>query len=325
MPRVLITGAAGFIGMHTSIRFLREGWDVVGIDNINDYYSPNYKRKRLQLIEQVEKSLLSKFIFFEKDINSEVWKIFSEYHFDALIHLAAQAGVRYSIENPRAYLTSNITGFQAVLEFVEKKKIKNFLYASSSSVYGKSSRQPFTEEQDCNHPESYYAATKKTNELMAYAAFKTKDVSSLGLRFFTVYGPWGRPDMAPFLFAQAALNNGCIQVFNYGRQQRDFTYIDDIVEGVYRLAILKDFKGAEVCNIGFGQPSSLETFINLIETEMGVTLDKKYVEAQPGDVEITYASTDKLKGLIDHVPKISLEHGISQFIDWFKSYHDRNN
>ena len=201
MPRVLITGAAGFIGMHTSIRFLKEGWDVIGIDNLNNYYSVSLKKDRLKQIKLSSDKFDKEFLFYQEDLNSDIWDEFDNFKIDSLVHLAAQAGVRYSIENPKAYLESNILGFQKVIEFILKNKIYPFLYASSSSVYGKNSKQPFNENEPCNSPESYYAATKRANELMAHSYSKTHNLKSIGLRFFTVYGPWGRPDMAPMLFA----------------------------------------------------------------------------------------------------------------------------
>ena len=321
MPRVLITGAAGFIGMHTSIRFLREGWDVVGLDNMNNYYSVGLKRDRLKEIAGEATKLVRNFKMFEADLNSDVWNELKSYEFEAVIHLAAQAGVRYSLENPLAYLESNIIGFQKVLDFVKTQCIERFLYASSSSVYGKDSKQPFNEEQSCNNPESYYAATKKANELMARSYWNTFQISSVGLRFFTVYGPFGRPDMAPMLFANAAKEGNVIQVFNEGNQKRDFTYIDDIVEGVIKLLKLKDFpKDALVMNIGNGSPVELMDFINLIEKNMGTTVAKEFIEAQKGDVEVTFACTEKLKDLTGYVPKFKLEEGIKIFIEWFKTY-----
>ena len=323
MPRVLITGAAGFIGMHTSIRFLSEGWEVIGLDNMNDYYSVDLKRKRLKEIIVKANQLTTSFKLFEADLNSNVWNKLEKYDFDAVIHLAAQAGVRYSLENPWAYIESNISGFQRVIEFVEKQSIDRFIYASSSSVYGKSSKQPFSEYEPCNKPESYYASTKKANELMAYSYFKTKQMSSIGLRFFTVYGPWGRPDMAPYLFAKAAFNGEGIRVFNHGNQKRDFTYVDDIVEGI--LLSVENFsvvKGAEVFNIGYGSPTGLMDFIAEIESATGCKLKKTYVEAQLGDVEVTYANTEKLKATFGYSPKIGLSEGVSNFVEWFRSYHE---
>jgi UDP-glucuronate 4-epimerase len=321
MLRVLITGAAGFIGMHTSLKFLKEGWDVIGLDNFNDYYSVKLKNDRIDYIQEQQKTLNTSFEIFNADLNSEVWSILDKLNFDAVVHLAAQAGVRYSLENPRAYLDSNIFGFQRVLEFVERKNISRFAYASSSSVYGKDSIQPFDESQACDQPESYYASTKRSNELMAFSYFKTKGVTSLGLRFFTVYGPWGRPDMAPILFARAAQLKSGIKVFNHGNQKRDFTYVDDITEGIFRLISGKDFiKDAQVVNIGYGAPTALLDFIALIEKEMSVTIQKELVPEQKGDVQVTFASTRKLQGLIDYNPKTPIEKGVELFINWFKSY-----
>ena len=321
MPRVLITGAAGFIGMHTAIRFLKEGWEVVGLDNLNDYYSVSLKRDRLNEISNAASKLESTFTMFEQDLNSSVWKDLEPIDFDAIVHLAAQAGVRYSIENPRAYLESNILGFQAVLEFVSEKGIERFLYASSSSVYGKNSLQPFSEKAPCNSPESYYASTKRANELMAKSYFHTEGLSSIGLRFFTVYGPWGRPDMAPMLFAKAGAENQTIKVFNHGKQERDFTYVDDIVEGIFRLSTIENFPHQSlVCNIGNGSPVGLMDFISTLEKSIGKELKKEYVDAQKGDVESTYADTSLLESLVDYKAKVGLEKGIPLFMDWYRSY-----
>ena len=321
MPRVLITGAAGFIGMHTSIRFLKEGWDVVGLDNLNDYYSVKLKFDRLNEISNSASESRGNFKFFEADLNSKVWQELELINFDAIVHLAAQAGVRFSIENPRAYLESNILGFQSVLEFVSRKKIERFLYASSSSVYGMNSSQPFSENASCDSPESYYASTKRANELMAKSYFHTGDLSSIGLRFFTVYGPWGRPDMAPILFANAAKKGNPIKVFNHGNQKRDFTFIDDIVEGIFSLTTLDEFpKDSLVVNIGNGAPVELMTFISLIEREMDVQLEKEYVNAQKGDVAVTFASTKILEELTGYKPIVNLEDGIKSLISWFKAY-----
>lgn len=321
MPRVLITGAAGFIGMHTAIQFLDNGWDVVGLDNMNKYYSVGLKRDRLKQISSEAKKGVRNFKMFEADLNSDVWNELKSYEFEAVIHLAAQAGVRHSLEHPDAYLYSNILGFQKVLEFVERKNITRFVYASSSSVYGKDSVPPFDESQACDKPESYYASTKRSNELMAYSYYRTKDVTSLGLRFFTVYGPWGRPDMAPMLFARSADLKSKIKVFNHGNQKRDFTYIDDITEAIFRLITNEDFvKDAQVVNIGHGAPTGLLEFIKIIENEMGVIIRKEFVDEQKGDVQVTFASTRKLQTLIDYNPQTPLKEGIQRFIEWFKSY-----
>ena len=325
MPRVLITGAAGFIGMHTAIRFLKEGWDVIGLDNVNDYYSVQLKKDRLSEIQKAADEYQKNFIFFKSDLNSNVWNELEEFDFNSVVHLAAQAGVRYSIQNPMAYLESNILGFQRVIDFVLKKNINRFLYASSSSVYGKNSNQPFSEEEACNSPESYYAATKKANEMMAHSYSKTHGIKSIGLRFFTVYGPWGRPDMAPMLFAHAAHNNSEIDVYNHGKQKRDFTYIDDIVEGIYRLVKLehqeRDFM---LCNIGNGSPVDLLEFISKIESYFQFKLTKNFLPAQNGDVEVTYCDTSYLTKIVGYQPKHNLESGIKLFIQWFRKYYDYN-
>ena len=322
MPRVLITGAAGFIGMHTAIRFLKEGWEVIGFDNLNSYYSLDLKNDRIKEVFKVAQKFNKKFIFYEADLNSNIWGTVNEYYFDAIIHLAAQAGVRYSLENPKAYLESNVLGFQNVLDFVKSTQVDRFVYASSSSVYGKDSRQPFNEEEACNNPESHYAATKKMNEHMATSYFNTHNVSSIGLRFFTVYGPWGRPDMAPMLFTKAAYDNEPIKVYNYGNQSRDFTYIDDIVEGIFSLIALAEFpKSAEVCNIGNGSPVGLMNFIEQIEANTSFIFKKDFVDAQKGDVAQTFADTTKLFNLTGYKPRTSLETGIEKFINWYKEYY----
>jgi UDP-glucuronate 4-epimerase len=322
MPRVLITGAAGFIGMHTAIKFLQEGWEVIGLDNINDYYSVELKKRRINEINRISEFTTNKFNFIKADINSETWQLeLSSTNLDAVIHLAAQAGVRYSLENPTAYLVSNIMGFQKVMDFVVSRNITTFIYASSSSVYGKSSKQPFSESEACVQPESFYAATKKANELMAFSYYQTKKVRSIGLRFFTVYGPWGRPDMAPFIFVNSAFKNLPIKVFNHGNQKRDFTYISDVVEGIYRSVLSFDkIKDASVFNIGNGSPIGLLDFINNIELSTGIKLNKTFTQAQDGDVEATWADTHKLKEFIDYEPKTDLDIGIRQFVKWYVNY-----
>jgi UDP-glucuronate 4-epimerase len=322
MPRVLITGAAGFIGMHTSIRFLRDGWDVIGLDNMNDYYSVDLKRDRIKEITNSANKYGSLFKIFEADLNSEIWSKLETYSFDSIVHLAAQAGVRYSIENPRAYLDSNILGFQSMLEFIKKTGQKRFLYASSSSVYGKNSTQPFSETAACDSPESYYASTKRANELMAKSYFYTEKISSIGLRFFTVYGPWGRPDMAPMLFTKAGVANETIKVFNHGKQERDFTYIDDIVEGIFLLSTMDNFPNESlVCNIGNGSPVGLMDFISTLENSLGKEIKKVFVDAQKGDVISTYADTTLLESMVNYKARVNLKKGIPQFISWYKSYY----
>ena len=320
--RVLITGAAGFIGMHTCIKFLYEGWEVIGLDNFNDYYPVALKRDRSKEISRIASKLGETFILVEDDLNSEVWNTLKSYDFQVVVHLAAQAGVRYSIENPRAYLESNILGFQSVLEFVTDTKQSRFLYASSSSVYGKNSVQPFSENAACDSPESYYASTKRTNELMAKSYYHTEGLPSMALRFFTVYGPWGRPDMAPMIFAKAGIADETIKVFNHGKQERDFTYIDDIVEGIFLLATMDNFpKQSLICNIGNGAPVGLMNFISTLEKAVGKEFKKEFVDAQKGDVESTYADTTLLESFVKYKPSIGLEKGIPIFMSWFKSYY----
>ena len=327
MKNILITGAAGFIGMHTCIKFLNEGYHVIGLDNINNYYSTKLKNDRIKNILNESKLLKNNFTFLEEDLNSTVWSDLNKMNIDIVIHLAAQAGVRYSIENPNAYLESNILGFQKVLEFVTNNSIDNFLYASSSSVYGKDSCQPFNELAECSSPESYYAATKRANELMAYSYWKTKGVKSLGLRFFTVYGPWGRPDMAPMIFAKAAFENQLIKVFNHGVQKRDFTHVNDIVNSILSLSecFNKKIDTAEIVNIGNGAPTNLLDFINIIEVKTGMKLQKEFIDAQLGDVAETFADDTKLNTLIGIRPKTDLNKGIDEFINWYKLYYENFN
>ena len=324
MPRVLITGVAGFIGMHTAIRFLKGGWHVVGIDNMNDYYPNKLKYDRIRNILKRCTEEREHFEFYEIDLNNinETASLKNK-KFDAVVHLAAQAGVRYSLENPRAYLESNILGFQSILEFVIQEKISIFLYASSSSVYGKTSIQPMNESQDTSNPESYYAATKKANELMAYAYFKTHNTSSIGLRFFTVYGPWGRPDMAPSIFLDAIVCGKPISVFNYGKQKRDFTYVEDISESIFRLSHVKIVPGAHVYNIGNGSPLELNRFIDLMELHLGKKALKLLEEAKRGDVEETYADITALTNIIDFSPQTDINVGLKKFIAWYLNYHNK--
>lgn len=327
MRNILVTGAAGFIGMHTCILFLKKGYNVIGLDNINDYYSTKLKNDRLKNIIHYSESLNNDFVFFKEDLNSDVWSKLSKREIHVVIHLAAQAGVRYSIKNPNAYLESNILGFQKVLEFVSDNSIDTFLYASSSSVYGKDSLQPFKESALCSSPESYYAATKKANELMAHSYWKTKGLKSLGLRFFTVYGSWGRPDMAPMLFAKSAFDNQKIKVFNHGIQKRDFTHVSDIVNSLFMCfeCFSEKIHASEIVNIGNGAPTNLLDFINILEAKIGLKLEKEFLPAQLGDVEETYADTTKLSELIGLQSKIKLDEGIYEFISWYKSYYESFN
>ena len=330
--RILVTGAAGFIGFHLSNTLLKRGCEVVGLDNINDYYIQQLKYDRLKELgiynivesEVNYKSDLGPFTFLKGDLeDTSFW----ENHIKPqgithIIHLAAQAGVRYSLENPWAYVSANISGFLNVLEFCREQKINHLIYASSSSVYGMNSKQPFSESERCDNPVSLYAATKRANEIMAYTYHHLFGINSMGLRFFTVYGPWGRPDMAPMLFTKAAFEGKPIKVFNNGNQSRDFTYVDDIINGI--IAVHEKNKevvrGAQVCNIGNGSPVDLMEFIQAIEKETGIELNKEFIEAQPGDVAITFADTSKLSLLVDYKPKVKIVDGVREFIDWYKKY-----
>lgn len=316
--KVLVTGAAGFIGFHLSRRLLDRGDEVVGIDNLNDYYPVVLKEARL-----AELSPYEKFRFIRMDISDReaLPALFGEEKFDCVVNLAAQAGVRYSIENPWAYVDSNLVGFVNILECCRHFPVGHLVYASSSSVYGGNEKTPFSEEDKVDSPVSLYAATKKADELMAACYSKLYGIHATGLRFFTVYGPWGRPDMSPVLFASAIMEGRPIKVFNNGDMMRDFTYIDDIIEGVVRV-MDKAPSGSEVYNIGCSRPVRLMDFISEIETACGRSAEKIMMPMQPGDVYQTYADTSKLERDFGYRPGVTLHEGISKFIDWYKS--DKN-
>lgn len=329
--KVLITGAAGFIGMHTVQKFASLGYDVIALDNINAYYETELKYDRLRQLG-IKKSSLeynkmisgnSNISFVQLDIQDagNLNVLFSHQKFDLVIHLAAQAGVRYSITNPRDYIDSNIIGFYTILEACRNFKVKHLVFASSSSVYGNTDTIPFSEDQNTDSPVSFYAATKKSNEVMAHAYSELYQLKITGLRFFTVYGPWGRPDMAPVLFAKAGIENQPIKVFNNGEQSRDFTYIDDIVQGIMLVAqdidILKKF---QILNIGKGSPVSLMDFIHLLEKELGISFQYDFMPPQKGDVVTTYSDTSAIEQ-IGYKAVTSLELGIPKFIEWFKAYY----
>ncbi len=319
---VLVTGSAGFIGHHITKRLMLEGHEVIGIDSLNSYYDPRLKLDRNGALKEVK----GNFTFYQMDLvnNQDLNQLFEKYAFDCVIHMAAQAGVRYSIEHPRAYMLSNMEGYFNLLELVRKYQIKHLIYASSSSVYGDNTPQPFQESADCNNPVSFYAATKRSNELMAASYSSLYALTITGLRFFTVYGPWGRPDMAPILFANAAKDKEGIKVFNHGNQKRDFTYIDDIVENIYRLIdneLRLNEGGHQLLNIGRGEPVGLMPFIESIEKAYGVELQKEMVEAQPGDVAVTFADTRKLTSYTEFSPQVSLDEGVKRFITWHKEYY----
>src|SRR5690554_3614417 len=317
--KYLVTGAAGFIGMYTAKRLLEQGHQVVGLDNLNSYYEPELKQYRLEQL-----TTFPNFRFVKLDLaNREgMAQLFKEEQFERVIHLAAQAGVRYSIENPFAYVDSNLVGMMTILEGCRHNDVQHLVYASSSSVYGMNDKIPFSEDDQVDNPVSLYAATKKANELMAHSYAKLYNLPVTGLRFFTVYGPAGRPDMAPWLFTEAILQNKPIKVFNHGKMMRDFTYIDDIVEGVIRIqdVIPAGDIPYSLFNIGNNEPIQLSRFIAAIEAATGKTAEKNMLDMQPGDVERTYADTSRLEAAVDYKPQTEIEHGIQKFVDWFKEY-----
>lgn len=334
MQKVLVTGAAGFIGFYTVQKLLNEGYFVVGLDNINDYYDVNLKYARLKQLgfnridseawnNETVSSINDNCLFVRLNLEDRenLPKLFKKYQFDTVIHLAAQAGVRYSLENPMAYVDSNLVGFVNVLECCRHHKIKHLVYASSSSVYGENDKIPFEEKDQVDNPVSLYAATKKANELMAHTYSHLYQLPTSGLRFFTVYGPWGRPDMAPMLFADAMTNNREIKVFNNGEMSRDFTYIDDIVQGIIITLHNPDTKGKgyQLFNIGNGSPVSLLHFIECMENSLGIKAQKKMMPMQPGDVPRTWADTTKLNSL-GYQSSTPIEKGVEHFVHWFKSY-----
>ena len=325
MAKILVTGAAGFIGFHLSKRLLERGDEVVGIDNMNDYYTPKLKEARLAELEAFRAQCGANFRFVKGDIADRqlLPQLFADEKFDKVVNLAAQAGVRYSIENPFAYIDSNLVGFANILECCRHNGVEHLVYASSSSVYGGNKKVPFAEEDKVDNPVSLYAATKKANELMASCYTKLYGFPATGLRFFTVYGPWGRPDMAPILFASAIRDGRPIKVFNNGDMLRDFTYVDDIVEGIIRVtdnppAEDGDGRRHAVYNIGCSNPVKLMDFISTIEDEMGKEAEKIMMPMQPGDVYQTYADTSNLEHDMGYKPHVTLKEGIGEFIKWFK-------
>ena len=356
--KILVTGTAGFIGSHLAIKLLSRGDEVVGLDNINDYYDQNVKYGRLQrtgIIENIEDGksikynelLVSsthsnyKFIKLNLEDKDAMMKLFEEEKFDAVCNLAAQAGVRYSLTNPDAYMDSNIIGFMNILEACRHNNVRNLSYASSSSVYGLNEELPFSTNHNVDHPISLYAASKKSNELMAHTYSHLFDISTTGLRFFTVYGPWGRPDMALFLFTKAALEGKTIDVFNNGEMLRDFTYIDDIVEGITRVIDNpaqkdKNWNGKtgevstssapyKVYNIGNNNPVKLMDFITAIENKLGKTIDKNMMPIQAGDVPATFANVQDLIDDLDYKPETSIQEGINNFVDWYLEFFEYDN
>ncbi len=332
---ILVTGAVGFIGFHLCLSLLKSGHNITGFDNVNDYYTPKLKRDRLAILQKDKN-----FSFIEADLaNKEaVNKAFDESNFDRVVNLGAQAGVRYSLQNPDVYISSNIVGFLNILEACRYHKIAHLVYASSSSVYGMNTSMPFSVHDNVDHPVSLYAATKKSNELMAHTYSHLFGLPTTGLRFFTVYGPWGRPDMAPFLFTSAILEGRPIKVFNNGQMKRDFTYVDDIVEGVVRVIDLipqsnpnYDMASSDpstskapykIYNIGNNQPVELLRFIETIEEKCGKKAEKIFMPMQAGDVVATYADVDDLIKDTGFSPSTPLEVGISKFVDWYREYYN---
>ena len=337
--KVLVTGAAGFIGFYVAKVLLSKGYQVVGLDNINDYYDVNLKFDRLNELginktkasefNTLCKSKTNDFAFIRMNLENrdELPKLFQNQKFDIVCNLAAQAGVRYSLENPETYVDSNLVGFLNILECCRHNEIKHLVYASSSSVYGMNKKIPFSTDDNVDHPISLYAATKKSNELMAHTYSHLFKVPTTGLRFFTVYGPWGRPDMAMFLFTDAIVNDRPIKVFNHGKMERDFTYVDDIVEGVIRIIEKPTDKRIEaneyykVYNIGNNDSVKLLDFIKEIEFNLDKVAKKDMLPMQPGDVERTWADVDELIKDYDYSPNTSIKEGVKSFIDWFKDYY----
>jgi UDP-glucuronate 4-epimerase len=334
MAKILVTGAAGFIGYHTAARLLERGDTVVGLDSMSDYYDVSLKEARL-----IRLSPNPQFRFEQIDLadRPRMEALFARERFDRVVHLAAQAGVRYSLTNPHAYIDANIVGFMNILEGCRHNPVQHLVYASSSSVYGANTQMPFAVHDNVDHPVSLYAATKKANELMAHCYSHLYNIPTTGLRFFTVYGPWGRPDMALFLFTKAILEGREIDVFNHGRMQRDFTYIDDIVEGVIRVTDTTatanpDWSGDlpdpatsrapyRLYNIGNNSPVQLKRMIEVLEETLGRTAKKRMLDMQPGDVAATYADVDDLERDVGFRPATSIEEGVRRFVDWYLSYY----
>lgn len=332
--KILVTGAAGFIGFNLSQYLLNRGDEIVGLDNINNYYDVSLKKARLTQLED-KKS----FTFYKLDLADQegIKQLFTEHQFDTVVNLAAQAGVRYSLENPHAYVNSNLVGFINILEGCRHSQLEHLVFASSSSVYGANTKIPFSVHDNVDHPISLYAASKKANELMAHTYSHLYGIPTTGLRFFSVYGPWGRPDMAMFIFTKAILEDKPINVFNHGRMRRDFTYIDDIIEGVVRVVDKipqpnPNWSGDnpdpgtsnapyKIYNIGNNQPVELMHFIKVLEDCLGKKAEKNMLPMQPGDVPVNYADVDDLVRDVDFKPNTSIEVGVKRFVDWYRSYY----
>jgi len=337
---ILVTGAAGFIGSALIKKLLINGHNVIGIDNLNSYYDPKLKKDRIKQIELIYTLKNNSWHFIEGSLENQflLKQIFKKYVPKIVVNLAAQAGVRYSISNPSEYIQSNLVGFANLIEECSKASVENFIFASSSSVYGGNKKLPFKESHPVNHPVSLYAATKRSNELIAHSYSHLYKMSCIGLRFFTVYGPWGRPDMAPMIFAEALINRKKIKIFNFGNMERDFTYIDDVSEAIYRCC----FKKAEssklfdplnpnpaisnapfkIFNVGNKNPINILDFIGILEKKLGIEGSKDLLPIQPGDVMQTAADSELLKQWISYTPQTSIEEGIERFAKWYKDYYD---
>lgn len=323
--RVLVTGVAGFIGFHTAKRLCNDGHQVIGIDNLNSYYSVELKQARLAQLTECRECRDFRFQLLDVADKQALLELFAEHAFDQVVHLAAQAGVRYSIDNPDVYAQSNLVGFLNVLEACRAHRPAHLIFASSSSVYGLNDRLPYATTDPVDQPVSFYAATKRANELMAHAYSHLYGIPTTGLRFFTVYGPWGRPDMAPFKFTDAILNGRTIDVYNDGAMSRDFTYIDDIVEGLVRLIPLPPTNETgvrnKVYNIGFGSPVKLLQFIECIEEALGIRAIKNFLPLQSGDVIDTWADTRELEERVGFRPQVAVPVGVQSFVDWYRDYY----
>ncbi len=335
--KILLTGAAGFIGSALAKKLLKNGETVIGIDNLNSYYDINLKKARLR---QVEKEKQGNWIFYKADLHDKIHlqAIFESNSPQIIINMAAQAGVRYSLENPYTYIESNVLGFTNLLELAKTFEVENFIYASSSSVYGGNKNLPYSENQSVDHPVSLYAATKKANEVIAHSYSHLYKLPVTGLRLFTVYGPWGRPDMAPMIFARSILENKPIKIYNYGEMKRDFTYIDDVVESIFRCCYKKansdnnfdrklpnpstSFAPFKIFNVGNSNPTNLKTFVEILESKLGKKAIKEYLPMQPGDVKETAANTRNLESWIGFREFTNIEHGLEIFAKWFKSFYE---
>jgi len=332
--KILVTGAAGFIGFHLAQKLCKNNWEVIGLDNLNNYYEVSLKEDRLSLLQSN-----SNFKFYKNDLIERelIHKIFREEKFDYVVHLAAQAGVRYSLENPYAYIDSNLSGFLNILEGCRNNPVKHLIYASSSSVYGANTKMPFSVHDNVDHPVSLYAATKKANELMAHTYSNLYKIPTTGLRFFTVYGPWGRPDMALFIFTRKIAEGKPVDVYNNGKMRRDFTYVDDIVDGIIKLISnipqpnpdwngdnpdsATSFAPYRLYNIGNNQPVELLKFIEVIENNLGKKAIINFMPLQPGDVPATYADVDDLMKMVGFKPSTPIEKGIEKFLEWYRNYY----